>query len=55
MRYFILLCLLITGCATSETVIYNRGGIVYCETRVDKPVTVTPSLQADGNTVPMMP
>jgi len=53
MRYLIFL-LLLGGCAYSETTIVARGD-VYCTTSVDKPVSVTPSVQADGNTVPLVP
>ena len=53
MRVIILLVLLtLTGCAYNETHIIAHGN-VYCTASVDKPVSVTPSLQADGNTVPM--
>lgn len=59
MKLHLLLLVLVvctlSGCAYNETVIYNSQGIVYCLPRVDKPVAVTPSVQADGNTVPMLP
>lgn len=55
MRYILLLALLLSsGCAYNETFIMAQGD-VYCTASVDKPVSVTPSVQADGNTVPLMP
>lgn len=44
------------GCASTTTHI-TAWGDVYCISSVDKPVTVTPSLKADGNDVkiPMVP
>ena len=54
MKKLILLFSLVSlaGCAYNETHIMARGD-VYCTASVDKPVSVTPSLQADGNTVPL--
>lgn len=48
---------LLTGCAYNEISIYAHGSTVICSPTVDKPVAVTPSLQADGNDVkiPMVP
>jgi len=55
MKYLLLLYILIlTGCAYNEVTILAHGD-VYCTATVDKPVAVTPSVQADGNTVPMIP
>lgn len=42
------------GCAYNETLIQAQGD-VYCTSTVNKPVSVTPSVQADGNTIPLMP
>jgi uncharacterized lipoprotein YajG len=45
---------MLAGCAYNETTIMSAGD-VYCTSNVDKPVSVTPSVQADGNTVPIAP
>jgi len=50
------LCLVLAGCASTTTTITALGD-VYCTSSVDKPVAITPSLQADGNDVklPVLP
>lgn len=54
MRYLILIIAvtMLSGCAYNETLIQAQGD-VYCTSTVNKPVSVTPSVQADGNTVPL--
>ena len=49
------LLLLLSGCATVEQYVFisGDGNTVYCAGSVEKPVSVVPSIQADGNTVPM--
>lgn len=53
MKYLILIvAVMLSGCAYNETLIQAQGD-VYCTSTVNKPVSVTPSVQADGNTVPL--
>lgn len=41
MRYLILLCALLTGCAYNSTTITAQGNVT-CNASVDKPTTVNP-------------
>ena len=52
----VLLGMALCGCAGNYyTVTADHGSTVNCTGSVDKPTTVTPSVKADGNTLPVMP
>lgn len=50
----LMLVFCLAACAYNSVTVTAQGDVT-CNASVDKPTTVSPTLQADGNTVPVSP